>query len=89
MEIASCYASFVESNFRNNNNNDNNNNSKNNNNNNNNDNNNNNNNNNKAKLILTHNLAHQRYYSFVSLGVELQLTSNPRYQKKSFAKVTH
>ena len=48
------YASFVESNFRNNNKNNNkNNNNKN--------DNNNNNNNNKAKLILTHNLAQQRY----------------------------
>ena len=47
------YASFVESNFRNNNNNNKNN--KNNN------NKNYNNNNNKAKLILTHNLAQQRY----------------------------
>ena len=46
------YASFVESNFRNNNKNNNkNNNNK----------NDNNNNNNKAKLILTHNLAQQRY----------------------------
>ena len=44
------YASFVESNFRNNNNNNKNNNNK-----------NDNNNNNKAKLILTHNLAQQRY----------------------------
>ena len=45
------YASFVESNFRNNNNNNNKNNN----------NKNDNNNNNKAKLILTHNLAQQRY----------------------------
>ena len=45
------YASFVESIFRNNNNNNNKNNN----------NKNDNNNNNKAKLILTHNLAQQRY----------------------------